>query len=47
MADGEGDDGVLLYEDEVSISGRLIVTTLDPVYHHGSNLLCREHRLPV
>lgn len=38
-AEEEGDEGVLLYEDEVSTPGRLIVTTLDPVYHHGSNFM--------
>jgi len=32
-------DGVLLYEDLTSTSGRLIVGTLDPVYHHGSNFM--------
>ncbi len=39
VAEGQGEDGVLLYEDEVSTPGRLVVTTLDPVYHHGSNFM--------
>ncbi|MGW3955068.1 hypothetical protein ACWEKM_29970 [Streptomyces sp. NPDC004752] len=30
---------VLLYEDTVSTPGRLIVTTMDPVYHHGSRFM--------
>lgn len=30
---------VLLYEDVVSTAGRLIVTTMDPVYHHGSRFM--------
>ncbi|WP_265690069.1 hypothetical protein [Streptomyces griseolus] len=30
---------VLLYEDRVSTAGRLIVTTMDPVYHHGSRFM--------
>lgn len=28
--------GSVLYEDRVSTPGRIIVTTLDPCYHHGS-----------
>ncbi|MEV8455752.1 hypothetical protein AB0467_13980 [Streptomyces sp. NPDC052095] len=38
----EGDPAtrqVLLYEDLVSTPGRLIVTTMDPVYHHGSRFM--------
>lgn len=30
---------VLLYEDRVSTPGRLLVTTMDPVYHHGSRFM--------
>jgi hypothetical protein len=30
------DAGCLLYDDRVSAPGRLIVSTLDPFYHHGS-----------
>lgn len=30
------DHGSVLYEDTVSTPGRLIVTSLDPCYHHGS-----------
>lgn len=32
-------DGSLLYIDEVSSAGRLLVTTMDPVYHHGSGFM--------
>jgi hypothetical protein len=39
VAEDEGKEEVLLYEDQVSTSGRLVVTTLDPVYHHGSNFM--------
>ena len=36
----EGDvDGSLLYVDEVSTPGRVLVTTMDPVYHHGSGFM--------
>ncbi|AXQ54081.1 MULTISPECIES: hypothetical protein [Streptomyces] len=38
----EGDpatEQVLLYEDRVSTPGRLLVTTMDPVYHHGSRFM--------
>ena len=31
--------GQLLYEDRLSAGGRLVVTTLDPIYHHGSNFM--------
>lgn len=31
--------GTLLYEDTVSSAGRMIVTTLDPFYHHGSHFM--------
>lgn len=30
---------IILYEDKVSTAGRLIVTTMDPVYHHGSRFM--------
>ncbi|WP_239965258.1 hypothetical protein [Streptomyces sp. CBG9] len=30
---------VRLYEDRVSTPGRLLVTTMDPVYHHGSRFM--------
>ncbi len=33
------DAGAILYDDPVSTPGRLIVTTLDPTYHHGSNFM--------
>ncbi|WP_309234359.1 hypothetical protein [Nocardia sp. XZ_19_385] len=32
-------DGSLLYIDEISTPGRLLVTTMDPVYHHGSGFM--------
>lgn len=32
-------DGSLLYIDETSTAGRLLVTTMDPVYHHGSGFM--------
>ena len=32
-------DGSLLYIDETSTPGRLLVTTMDPVYHHGSGFM--------
>ncbi|MBA0052522.1 hypothetical protein E0L36_17015 [Streptomyces sp. AJS327] len=32
---GDGPSAIL-YEDRVSTPGRLIVSTMDPVYHHGS-----------
>lgn len=35
LIDKEG-VGSVLYEDRVSTPGRLIVTSLDPMYHHGS-----------
>lgn len=31
--------GSVLYEDTVSTAGRLIITSLDPCYHHGSNFM--------
>jgi hypothetical protein len=36
LKEGPGPREVLLYEDRVSTPGRLVVTTMDPVYHHGS-----------
>ena len=33
-------DGLpLLYVDAVSTAGRMIVTSLDPCYHHGSHFM--------
>lgn len=32
-------DGSILYLDETSSAGRLLVTTMDPVYHHGSGFM--------
>ena len=34
-----GRDGSILYIDEQSAPGRLLVTTMDPVYHHGSGFM--------
>ncbi|HEY8335956.1 MAG TPA: hypothetical protein VIQ05_19370 [Tardiphaga sp.] len=38
-AEGRDDGGALLYDDRVTTAGRLIVSTLDPFYHHGSNFM--------
>ncbi|GGL20419.1 hypothetical protein GCM10011588_39050 [Nocardia jinanensis] len=32
-------DGSILYLDETSTAGKLLVTTMDPVYHHGSGFM--------
>jgi hypothetical protein len=37
--EGRDDGGALLYDDRVTTGGRLIVSTLDPFYHHGSNFM--------
>jgi hypothetical protein len=37
--DGRDAGGALLYDDRVTTRGRLIVSTLDPFYHHGSNFM--------
>jgi|TARA_R100000908_G_C3643589_1_gene78648 hypothetical protein len=34
-----GDLGSVLYDDTVTTPGRMIVTTLDPMYHHGSHFM--------
>lgn len=31
--------GTILYDDRTSTAGRLIVTALDPMYHHGSHFM--------
>lgn len=31
--------GSILYEDQATTPGRLIVTSLDPMYHHGSHFM--------
>lgn len=31
--------GSVLYDDEVTTPGRMIVTALDPMYHHGSHFM--------
>ncbi len=36
--DGER-DGSILFVDETNHRGRLLVTTMDPVYHHGSGFM--------
>lgn len=38
LVDVEG-GGSLFYVDRATTPGRLIVTTLDPVFHHGSNFM--------
>lgn len=35
----EREGRAILYEDRVSTPGRLIVTSLDPFYHHGCNFM--------
>lgn len=36
----DGDrDGSILFVDETNTPGRLLVTTMDPVYHHGSGFM--------
>lgn len=37
--EGRDDGGALLYDDRTTMSGRLIVSTLDPFFHHGSNFM--------
>lgn len=37
--------GSLLYVDRASTRGRLVVSTLDPVFHHGSNFMPNATRL--
>ncbi len=37
--------GSLFYVDRVSTAGRLVVSTLDPVFHHGSNFMPSATRL--
>lgn len=32
-------EGSLLYDDTATTAGRMIVTTLDPFYHHGSHFM--------
>ncbi|WP_009476703.1 hypothetical protein [Rhodococcus sp. JVH1] len=32
-------DGSILFVDETTTAGRLLVTTMDPVYHHGSGFM--------
>lgn len=34
-----GDGKPILYIDEVSTPGRLVITSLDPFYHHGSHFM--------
>lgn len=33
------DFGSILYEDTVSTKGRMLITSLDPMYHHGSHFM--------
>lgn len=37
--------GALVYVDRVSTPGRLVVSTLDPVFHHGSNFMPAATRM--
>jgi len=39
MEEDGTDSGALLYVDEVNQPARLLVTTMDPVYHHGSGFM--------
>ena len=39
VVEEDGGERVLLYDDCVSTAGRLVVSTLDPVHHHGSNFI--------
>lgn len=39
MEEDGTDSGALLYLDEVNQPARLLVTTMDPVYHHGSGFM--------
>lgn len=41
--DGQG--RAILYEDSVSTNGRMIISSLDPVYHHGSHFMTATTRL--
>jgi hypothetical protein len=45
VRDHGADAGSILYEDRTSTSGRLVVTTMDPVHHHGSNFMPAATRL--
>lgn len=35
----DGDGRAILYEDRVSTPGRMIVSSLDPMFHHGSHFM--------
>ncbi|MBP3037587.1 hypothetical protein J2M53_15180 [Arthrobacter sp. zg-ZUI100] len=39
MEEDGAESGALLYIDEVNQPARLLVTTMDPVYHHGSGFM--------
>lgn len=39
MEEDGAESGTLLYLDEVNQPARLLVTTMDPVYHHGSGFM--------
>ncbi|MET4060341.1 hypothetical protein ABIB35_001886 [Arthrobacter sp. UYP6] len=39
MEEDGAESGALLYVDEVNQPARLLVTTMDPVYHHGSGFM--------
>lgn len=38
------DGGTILYDDRASTPGRLIVTSLDPLFHHGSHFMPASSR---
>ncbi|MGE4281529.1 MAG: hypothetical protein AB7G62_18250 [Magnetospirillum sp.] len=44
LVDVEG-GGSLFYVDRATTKGRLVVTTLDPVFHHGSNFMPNATKL--
>ncbi|WP_028924927.1 hypothetical protein [Pseudonocardia acaciae] len=44
LASADDPAGAILYEDRAS-PGRLVVTTMDPVHHHGSNFMPAATRL--
>lgn len=44
VEEGGRERGVILYEDRVSTPGRLLVSSLDPFYHHGSGFIPQATR---
>ena len=35
----DGEDRAILYEDKVTTSGTMILSSLDPMFHHGSHFM--------